>query len=94
MGSQVYGYTQDHRQGLKGLHRDTGVKHTQKTATANISCVCHPSSPSPLAAGTGCRDQSGLIQQVATANGPEALPGVRGVGQGYSVSTMLSKDVG
>ena len=59
----------------------------------STACVI-PSSPSPLAAGMGFRDQSGLIQQVATANGPEALLGVRGVGQGCSVSTMLSKDVG
>ena len=61
----------------------------------SIACVI-PSSPSPLAAGMGCRDQSVLIQQVATANGPEALPGVilvRGIVWALGALT-LSKDVG
>ena len=94
MGSQVYGYTQDHRQGLKGLHRDTGDKHTPKIATANVNCMCHPLIPLSTGSWHGVQGPEWPDSTGATANGPEALLGVRGVGQGCSVSTMLSKDVG
>lgn len=58
MGSRVYGSTQDHRQGLKGLRHDIRVKHTPKNRYCQRQL--HVSSPNPplhwqLAWGAGIR---------------------------------------
>ena len=96
MGSRVYGSTQDYRQGLKGLRHDIRVKHTQKTAIANVNCMCHPLVPLSIGSwhgvqGPECPDSTGGHGQWSRG------PAWSDPGQGHSMSTgalTLSKDVG